>query len=626
MNSWRLLLGLSISILFVGLELEVWVLFTALFFIFWKCALELWNLQKPPRWLTNTLTMVFLGILLLRFRTVLSQDSASSFLVLLTSLKLLEERNLRDQKFLFLLGFVLISSLFLFSLEVPALAGGLASFFVLWSAQSTKLKFTSVFLKSLPVALFLFLFFPRVQNPFGFQGLMRSNQGQTGFSEELSPGSISKIQNSQELVFRVQFLADKKYRPQDQYWRGQVLTNSEGLRWTKTSAPVIDRINERLPQADYEVTLEPQGKRWLFVWEPTARLQSAKFPVVVKKGSYFESVAPLYERSTYQGMFTTNTPTAEIEKADLQLPPLPVSVTELVARLTAKATSREEITQALLNHFHSEKFTYSKSPGTNNSLEEFLFKGKKGYCEHYAATLATLLRASNVPARVVTGYQGGEFNGFGGFWKFTQADAHAWVEFLNDRSEWERVDPTAQVAPERLELGGVLFEGLPEDWIGQGKTTEYLKNRNAWWVIARDGALQNLESWNYDLVLFLIDFNLEKQKEIFQEYRFWAVAMGVVLLLPFLLQSFFRRRKLSYAEWLLKELEAKALKQNLTREKSETLRHFILRWAQTQPQIKDSLLSLLEVYETEEYSSVSSPKLTLQQVRLILKTIHHNPH
>jgi transglutaminase-like putative cysteine protease len=621
MNTWRLLLGLTIAILFVGLEVESWTLLTALFFIAWKCALELWNFQKPPRWLTNLLTVVFLGILLLRYHTVLSQESSSSFLILLTSLKLLEERTLRDQKFLFLLGFVLISALFLFSLEVPALVGGLASFFVLWSAQSNKLKFTSVFVKSLPFALFLFLFFPRVQNPFGFQGLMNTSQGQTGFSEELSPGSISKIQNSQELVFRAQFLGTKKYRPQDQYWRGQVLTVSEGLRWTKAPAPVIDRITEKLPEVDYEVTLEPQGKRWLFVLEPTSRLQSTKFPMVLKKGAYFESVAPLYERSIYQGKFATSTTATDSEATDLQIPKLPESVTELLAKLTAKAMSREEISQSILNHFRREKFTYSKSPGTSSSLEDFLFKAKKGYCEHYAATFATLLRASQVPARVVTGYQGGEFNGYGGFWKFTQADAHAWVEFLNDHNEWERVDPTATIAPERIELGGVLFEGLPEEWIGQGKTSEYLKTRNAWWLSARDGVLQNLESWNYGLVLFLIDFNLERQKEIFQEYRYWAIALGAFLLLPFLLQSVLRRRKLSYAEWLLKELEAKAHKQNLTREKSETLRHFVLRWAQAQPQLKEGLLRLLEVYETEEYSPMASPKMTVQQVRQMVKNI-----
>ncbi|WP_413288119.1 DUF3488 and DUF4129 domain-containing transglutaminase family protein [Bdellovibrio sp. HCB337] len=622
MNSWRLILGLTITIIFVGLEVESWVMAAGLFFILWKCAIELWKLQKPSRWFTNTLTVAALGLILLRYRTVMSQDSSSSFLILLTSLKLLEERNLRDQKFLFLLGFVLISALFLFSLEVPALGAGLASFFVLWSSQNTKLKYSSIFLKSLPLALFLFLFFPRVQNPFGFQGLMTSNQGQTGFSDELSPGSISKIQNSQELVFRVQFLGSKKYRPQDQYWRGQVLTTSEGMRWTKPSMPVIERTFEKIPQADYEVTLEPQGKRWLFVWEPTERLQSAKFPMVLRKGSYFESVAPLYERSIYQGKFEETTPQVESEAADLQIPELSEPVAVLVKKLTASANSREDIAEKILNHFRAEKFMYSKSPGkTSGSIDDFLFVGKKGYCEHYAATMATLLRAAKVPARVVTGYQGGDFNAYGRFWKFTQADAHAWVEFLNNRNEWERVDPTTVVAPERLELGGVLFEGLPEEWIGQGKAMDYLKSRQAWWIQARETILQNVESWNYDLVLFLIDFNLDKQKELFQEYRTWAVVLGALLLLPFILQSFFRRKKLTYAEWLLKELEAKAQKQNLTREKSETLRQFTQRWAKSHPEIRTSLMTLLDIYETEEYSSKGAPKLSPQQARSLLKSL-----
>lgn len=601
MNSWRLLLGLSISIVFVGLEVEAWVLAAGLFFILWKWAVEFWSLQKPSRWLTNLLTVVFLGLILLRYRTLMSQESSASFLVLLTSLKLLEERSLRDQKFLFLLGFVLISALLLFSLEVLVLTAGLTSFFILWSAQTTKLKYPSVFFKSLPLALFLFFFFPRVQNPFGFQGL-GSYQGQTGFSDELSPGSISKIQNSQELVFRVQFLGAKKYRPRDQYWRGQVLTISEGLRWTKPSMPVIERGFEKLSQADYEVTLEPQGKRWLFVWDPTEKLQSSRFPWVLKKASYFESVAPLYERAIYQGQFTTTPQVATVEDRDLQTPALPGRVTELTTRLTAKESTRGAIAQKLLEYFRAEKFSYSKSPGkTSGTLEDFLFKGKKGYCEHYAATLATLLRAARVPARVVTGYQGGEFNGYGGFWKFTQADAHAWVEFLNDRNEWERIDPTTAVAPERVELGGVLFEGMPEEWIGQGKALDYLKSREAWWIQARQNILQNLESWNYDLVLFLIDFNLEKQKELLQEYRFWAVVLGALLLLPFLLQSFVRRRKLSSAERLLKKLEAKALKHNLTREKSETLRHFIHRWIKAHPDQKETLLPLLEIYEKTQY-------------------------
>src|SRR5437868_749847 len=109
-------------------------------------------------------------------------------------------------------------------------------------------------MKSLPLALFLFLFFPRVQNPFGLQGLT-STQGSTGFSDELNPGSISQIQNSKEVAFRVQFTGDKKFRPNDQYWRGQVLTLSEGLRWSKPSVPTLERVFEKLSRTDYEVAL-----------------------------------------------------------------------------------------------------------------------------------------------------------------------------------------------------------------------------------------------------------------------------------------------------------------------------------------------------------------------------------
>src|SRR5207253_7889461 len=232
-----------------------------------------------------------------------------------------------------------------------------------------------------------------------------------------------------------------------------------GLRWTKAPQPTLERSFEKLTRTDYEVTLEPQGKRWIFIWEPTDGIQSSRFPFVLKKGDYFESVASLYERVTYQGKFASEFNTAPAEKIDLQAPAVPARIQELVTSFTTKATSREALAESILEYFRSQKFTYSKSPGTSSdTLENFLFKGKKGYCEHYAASFATLLRLAQVPARVVTGYQGGEFNSYGNFWKFTQSDAHAWTEYLNEKNQWVRVDPTSAVAPERLELGGVLFE------------------------------------------------------------------------------------------------------------------------------------------------------------------------
>lgn len=619
MSSWRLLIGLSIGIFLVGLEVETWVLAVSFFFIAWKVAIELWHLKKPSRWFINTLVLLSLGALLMRYRTILGQEASSSFLILLTSLKLLEERTLRDQKFLFLLGFVLISALFLFSLEAPSLIGGFACFFFLWSAQSSEVKYSSVFVKSLPLALFLFLFFPRVQNPFGFQGIT-SSQGSTGFSDELNPGSISKIQNSKEVAFRVQFLGDKKYRPGDQYWRGQVLTFSYGLRWTKANTPTLERSFEKLSRTDYEVTLEPQGKRWLFVWEPTVNIQTARMPFLLKKGSYFESVAPIYERTTYQGMIGERMTPQELEEVDLQVPRVPDSVSELVRGFVAKSANREALANHILDYFRAQKFTYSKSPGTtSDTLENFLFKGKKGYCEHYAASFATMLRLAGVPARVVTGYQGGEFNTYGKFWKFTQSDAHAWTEYLSERNQWVRVDPTAAVAPERIELGGVMFEDLPEEWIGQNRTADFLRTRDSWWVHARETVLQNIESLNYDLVLFLIDFNLERQKEIFKEYSAWVIGLGVALLMLFLFQSFYRRERVSSSTWLLRELEARAAQEKIFREPSETLRQFVARWSASHPAFAPSLNQLLEMYEESEYNPRKSTPLSKPTAKHLLK-------
>jgi protein-glutamine gamma-glutamyltransferase len=622
MNSLRLLIGLGIGIFMVGLELEGWVLSISLIFLIWKSALELWHLQKPPRWFINALVIVFLGILGVRYRSIFSQEASSSFLILLASLKLLEERTLRDQKFLFLLGFVLISALFLFSLEVPALVGGMACFFFLWSAQSREIKYSSMFLRSLPLALFLFLFFPRVQNPFGLQGLT-SSQGSTGFSDELNPGSISRIQNSKEVAFRVQFVGDKKYRPRDQYWRGQVLTFSEGLRWTNPPVPTLERVFEKLQRVDYEVALEPQGKRWLFAWEPTDGLQTNRIPFLLKHGPYYESVAPIYERLTYQGRIGEDvTPTAA-EKSDLQIPEVPAHVTELVRTFALGTKNREAVAENILNYFRAQKFIYTKTPGgASASLEAFLLQGKKGYCEHYAASFATLLRLAGIPARVVTGYQGGEYNTYGNFWKFTQADAHAWTEYLDETGHWVRVDPTSAVAPERLELGGVLFEDLPEEWVGQNRAQEYLKTREAWWIQARETVLQNVESLNYDLVLFLIDFNLEKQKEIFRDYRYWVLGGGTALLLIFLLQSFYRRDRRTYAQWLLAELEKKAEKQNLHREVSETLRQFITRWSQKRPDLRETLTELLAIYEMSEYA-MGTPKHSPPETRALLKSLRN---
>jgi transglutaminase-like putative cysteine protease len=606
MNIWRFILAITLATVFVGLELEHFVLIAGLSCIVWKCKIEFWGLAKPSRWLTNGLTVVALVAVLLHYRTLASQESSSSFLLILTCLKLLEERTLRDQKFLFLLGSVLIASLFLFSIELPALTAGIASFFFLWTAQNKFVQYRWNFLKTIPFVLLLFLFFPRVQNPFGLQGFSGGDGGTTGFSDDLNPGSISKIQSSQELAFRVQFLnSPMKPRTGDQYWRGKILNVADGLHWTSSRDLTRDRTSSKFTDADYEVTLEPQHKRWIIALEPTQAIQSADFAYFVKGSSFFESVAPIHTRVTYQGKVAEPSAMASYDDSkDLIAPRASPELLHFVQDMKQNSRDREDFVSHLLAYYKNQGFSYTKSPGQGSStIENFFFKNKKGYCEHYAATTAALLRIAAIPAHVVTGYQGGQYNAYGKFWKFAQADAHAWVEYLDDKNKWQRVDPTSVVAPERLELGGLLFSELPEEWIGQNKTAEFLKSRQAWWLTARDFLDQGLESLNYDLVLFLIDFNLEKQKDLLREYTPWAVALAFLLLLPFVVQSIWQRRPRTFSEWLLRELDRRASEQKLVRAPAETLRRFCQRWSEVNPKLAGPLATILEAYEKTEYGN-----------------------
>ncbi|MBK9323491.1 MAG: DUF3488 domain-containing transglutaminase family protein [Bdellovibrionaceae bacterium] len=622
MNTWRFIFGVLICILLIGENLPLWIPILALLFVAWKGALERWRFAVPSRWFTNFLTLVALAGILLKYRTLMSQESSAGFLCLLTSLKLLEERSLRDQKFLFLLSFVLISSLLLFSVELPAIIGAFISFYLVWSSQSKVLRYRNSFFKALPLALLLFLFFPRLQNPFGLRGLNSGSEGQTGFSDELNPGSVSRIQSSKELAFRVHFL-NPQLRPKttDQYWRGQTLTISEGLRWTKSPLLKREARFQKITSPDYEVTLEPHNKRWLFTFDPTQLLFSESFVSHWRNNSYFEVAAPIRERVVYWGQVAQDAPVSLVTPTSLQTPEASFEIKSFANSLKERMKSRDGIATSLLSHFRDSQFVYSKNPGSgSDTLDSFFFKNKKGYCEHFAAATATLLRLAEVPANVVIGYQGGEYNTYGKFWRFTQADAHAWVEYLNEQNQWIRLDPTSVVAPERLELGGNLFSDLPEDWIGKNRALDFLKSRDSWWIRAKDFASLTFESLNYDIVVFLLDFNFDKQKDLIAEYRSLLFGLLGLFILIIFMKSLSRREPLSTGAWLLQEIDNKARKKKIVRFQAETLRQFIERWSKINPEFKGPLTALLQAYESEEYQ-VQPPRLSRRDLKKIISQL-----
>ena len=314
--------------------------------------------------------------------------------------------------------------------------------------------------QALPLITLFFLFSPRVTTGFQFQ-IAPSGLAASGLSDRLSPGSVTSLVSSSAVAFRAEFPDGRVPPPSAMYWRGIVMRQGEGLEWRAPDAPAsLPRSAWRPPAGEairQWITIEPHGARWMFALDwPSAPPSGA----MLAPGNYLSSGQPIRNPRRYE---VSSFP--EIREKELQprerkiLLDVPASISPPVRELAqswriASAEPRDVVNSAL-QFFRTQGFRYSLSPGEykKNDLDEFLFRRRLGFCEHYAASFATLMRLAGIPARVVVGYLGGEYNEFGRFFLVRQADAHAWCEVWLPKDGWQRVDPTSAVAPERVNLG-----------------------------------------------------------------------------------------------------------------------------------------------------------------------------
>jgi transglutaminase-like putative cysteine protease len=436
---------------------------------------------RVPRLLLFAATLTGAAGVFLKYGTLLGRNAGVALLVVMVTLKLLEVRRLRDMLLVIFLNYFLVITNFLFTqtplmalyMLVAAVMNTAALVVVTQSrpAPSTflELRFAAVLVvQALPLMLVLFVFFPRVAGP--IWGLPKdAYTGVTGLSERMRPGAISQLAQSDAPAFRVRFFGSAPPAAQ-RYWRGPVLWHTDGRTWTTrhTTAlpsrgmPDIRNAGEAVRQS---ITLEGQGTRWLIGLDVPA---SVSRPATPTAGFEWLSKTPLRERIHYE---VISYPDYRIPRLDpalrkeaLQLPEtLGMRIRTLVLGWRAHARTDQDVVRQALNYFHSEPFVYTLTPPRlgENPLEEFLFSSRRGFCEHYAAAFVILMRIAGIPARVVTGYQGGEYNPVGGYWLIRQSDAHAWAEVWLTNIGWKRVDPTAAVAPERVEYA-LAPEALPE--------------------------------------------------------------------------------------------------------------------------------------------------------------------
>lgn len=324
-------------------------------------------------------------------------------------------------------------------------------------------------LQGTPFALALFFLFPRPSVP--LWAIPSDAMARTGMSETMAPGTISELSLSDDVAFRVEFSGSVPARAQ-LYWRGIVLTRFDGLEWTVLPRPPLSPALRQEPApVDYVVTLEPNYLPWLValdypVDDPRPVGASDEDPgIVATVGADRSLLAPRPVsqpiRYSVSSAVADRIPEvgAEVPRLTRWLPPHSAPrARAYAAELRKNSVSDRDFVQAVLRWFAAEKFAYTLTPPvlTGDSVDGFLFGTRRGFCEHFASAFVVLLRAAGIPSRVVTGYQGGESNG--GYLIVRQSDAHAWAEaFLDGR--WERVDPTAAIAPDRIARG--LGAALP---------------------------------------------------------------------------------------------------------------------------------------------------------------------
>jgi transglutaminase-like putative cysteine protease len=557
------LLWLVFAVMVAGaphlLFVHPWVPVTILALIAWRiiAALKRWKL--PGLAIRLPLTLIGFLAVLFSYRKISGLDAGSALLLVMISLKLLETRGHRDRAVVVFICYFLLFAAFL--REQPIWSGAylLAGVLVTTAAlvqtarSGTVVTATRVMgmslrlvLQAIPLMVLLFFLFPRIPGPF-WALPHGGTKGMTGLANDLTPGDITELALSDEVAFRVRFDSEPP-APSELYWRGPVMNRFDGRTWAIQQMSFQPQLENQVfkngSDFSYELTLEPHGRNWLLaletpaVWTaPQAQLTTA-FQLV--------NPTPVNQRMSYRGRSFTggSIPAVAMDAASDRATILPegsnLKSIEFARRLRTEADSDRDFLLKVLEFFTKEEFYYTLTPALLglSPVDEFLFTTRQGFCGHYASAFTLLARAAGIPARVVTGYQGAEFNPLGNYWIVRQSNAHAWTEAWLD-GRWVRFDPTAAVAPERIEMG--FNEAM--DWSSDSagnllRTNSFISRLALSWDAVNTG-------WNR----WVLSFGPKSQETMMSivgiekpSMQYLTVALGISTTLFLLIMGILQRR------------------------------------------------------------------------------------
>lgn len=571
-------------------------------------------------------------------------DAGVALLLTAFVLKLVELRSKRDALVLIYLGFFTVVTSYLFDDSILAAGYSLLSVTALLAAlvglQQTVLtgrpgktvtQAAAILLQAIPVALLLFLFFPRL-DPLWVLPTPK-DKGVTGISDHMSPGDIAELSQSSELVFRASFTGEIPTQNQ-LYWRALTLPYFDGRTWhmqNMTSDLLAPEWQAQGDMLEYSVIMQPSSRTWLY---SLAVSQTDQKDIRLMNDFRLQHNTPIHRTYLYQARAWPEAlaePKLSPEKYRfyLQLPhKVNPQARAWAQQLRQRYPDDESLVRAVLRTFNQEEYFYTLKPPRlgKHSVDEFLFATQTGFCEHYSSAMTFVLRAAGIPARVVTGYQGGEVNRAENYVQVRQYDAHSWVEYWRLGFGWHRVDPTFQVAPERIEQG--LQEALRGESLNTGLFSP-LSYRHINWI---NQLRISWDTLNYTWQKNVLGYQAERQKNwlkgLLGEISWQRIGVGLVITIALLFALIslwlFKpwQTRLSETQRLLKQFERLLAKRQYKREPAEGLRAFQARiQADLSPPQRMALDAFVHSYEQNEYANVPVPAVQLKQQ---LQTLRHS--
>ncbi len=610
----------------------------------------IWN--YPSTIIKVALIIACLGTLLSSYQRFFALEPMVALLISAFLLKLLEMHRKRDALLLLYLGYFVAATQFLFSQTLWTTLYGVLTFVLLTTAllglqQTTthnnwqhSLRLGGVLvLQSLPLMLVLVLLMPKVGALWTVP--YQRNAAQTGVSDSMSPGDFSQLSRSGALAFRASFEGNIP-APNQLYWRGLVFSNFDGRTWTQgrwqapQDGPLIWWPKNEEPRwlagvetsgkgLRYRINLEPTQQPWLFAL-PLAR--SNFQDIGLTRDFRLMNRRPIRKRTSYT---VHSYPDYMLEKYGLagwqikQETALPAGFNPESLRQAQRwwfnAGSPDAYIEKVLKYFH-DNFTYTLRPPALgiNSVDEFLWQTQSGFCEHFASSFVFMMRAVGIPSRVVAGYQGGEINPLENYLMVYQSNAHAWAEVWLENRGWVRVDPTAAVAPERIERS--LDDALDQTERNLlGSRMELFSYRHIAWL---NQVRLQLDAYNYQWQNWVLGFDEDSQQSLLTEWfgklspikiaLALLVGSGLVLSLVALRLLFSGRAKAQSREVVLyQRFEKKLAFAGLQRRQGEGPQAFAQRAKQQVPALAKDIDKITQLFVWVAYGNNVSAMNDLQR-------------